>query len=345
MNTFDPKDIRELSPDELASFLKEHGEEPFRAAQVHDWLWKKGCSSFEEMTDLSKKTRQLLADHFCLRSTRIDQVLESSDKTLKIAFRLHDQNLVEGVLIPAGNRVTACISSQVGCPLGCKFCATGLKGFTRNLSSGEIFDQVTLAGRIAREKFALPLTHLVYMGMGEPLLNYENVLASIDKITALGMSSRRITVSSAGIAKMIRRLADDRVKFHFALSLHAADDRKRSGLMPINKSNSLSSLGDALKYFHRRTGSRITIEYLLLKDINDSPDDARDVARFCRNFPVKINLIRYNFAGDPAFEASAADRLRAFTEYLEQKNLVVNVRKSRGGDIAAACGQLAGRKD
>ena len=341
-------DIRDLSLGDLKSFFITNKEKPFRGGQVFDWLWKKQCNAFVEMTDLPRPVRELLQTNFTFHKARPDKTQESRDGTLKIAFRFHDATTAEGVLIPSGERFTACISSQVGCPLGCVFCATGKLGFTRNLSAAEIFDQAAYLNQLAysRTKSPAGLSNIVYMGMGEPLLNFENVKKSVEMITSadgMGMSAQRITISSLGIPKMIRRLADDNIKCHFAISLHAATNEKRSRIVPYNLSHPLEDLKEALKYYYKKTEKRFTIEYILFKDINDSITDARELAAFCRSFPVKVNLLEYNEVPGTGLLKSSPERLKAFTEFLESKNMVINVRKSRGKDIDAACGQLAGK--
>ena len=337
-------DIRLSSLAEIEAFFQLIDEKPFRAKQVYEWLWKKSCRSFDEMTNLSKETREKLRQKFTFDIVTIRKTFTSADGTVKNIFRLHDGLLVEGVLIPSDDRTTACISCQAGCPLDCRFCATGQLGFTRNLSFPEIYDQVVLLNLQSKQFFGSSLTNIVYMGMGEPLLNYEQVLQSVEKITSeagLGISPQRITISSVGIPKMIMKMADDNVKFHFALSLHSANNEKRSRIIPLNKKFPLEELTDALKYYHQKTKKRFTIEYILFNDFNDSIHDARELAIFCKSFPVKINLIEYNSTHTSFFQKSQTGKLTAFKEFLEMKNLVVNTRKSRGEDIAAACGQLA----
>ena len=231
------KNIRSLSLDELKAELTAFGEKAFRAKQIYEWLWKKSCTSIDEMTSLSVPLRAQLNEKFTIPAVRVHNMQISKDRTIKSAFQLHDGFIVEGVLIPTDSRMTACISSQVGCSLTCKFCATGRMKRERNIEFDEIYDQVVLIKNQAQEKYNTPLTNIVYMGMGEPLLNYKNTLASIERITSpegLGMSPQRITVSTAGVAKMIHKLGDDEVKFHLALSLHAANDEKRNKIMPIN---------------------------------------------------------------------------------------------------------------
>lgn len=341
------QNIRHLSKEEIIEFFKTHGEQAFRVKQVYEWLWKKHAVSFNEMTNLSFSTRQLLQDNFVINAITTSEEQVSSDRTIKNAFRLHDGNIVEGVLIPTPKRMTACISSQVGCSLTCAFCATGKLDRLRNIDADEIFDQVALIKKQAEEKYNTPLTNIVYMGMGEPLLNYRNVLDSIEKITSeegLGMSPKRITVSTAGIAKMIKKLGDDEVKFNLALSLHAANDEKRSKIMPINEQNSLEVLKEALIYFHERTGTRVTFEYIIFKDFNDSLEDAKELADFCKIVPCKINIIEYNPIDGESFQKADAKKTDEFARFLEDRyRLIVNVRRSRGKDIDAACGQLANK--
>lgn len=341
------KNIRLLDLDEIKAFFSEIGEKPFRAKQVYEWLWKNSAMSFDDMSNLSLDTRNKLKENFTLPSVKIKTSQISSDKTIKNAFELVDGNIVEGVLIPSKTRMTACISSQVGCSLTCKFCATGKLKRLRNIGFDEIVDQVAHIKRQAEENYKRPLTNIVYMGMGEPLLNYKGMIDSIDKITApdgLAMSPKRITVSTAGIAKMIMKLGDDRVKFNLALSLHAANDKKRNHIMPINEQNSLASLAEALIYFHEKTDSRVTFEYIVFKDFNDSLEDASELAQFSRNIPCKINIIEYNPIDDSGeFEQTTPERLDAFVKFLENRNIIVNVRRSRGKDIDAACGQLANK--
>jgi 23S rRNA (adenine2503-C2)-methyltransferase len=340
------KDIRSISLDELTEFFVQHGEKKFRAKQVMEWLWKKSASSFDEMSNLSLSTRQFLAEHFTLHKIKLSDEQISSDKTIKCAFEVEPGKIVEGVLIPTSSRMTACISSQVGCSLACKFCATGRLKMMRNLTAGEIYDQVVYLRNEAESRYQIPLSNIVYMGMGEPLLNYKNMMTSIEKITSpegLGMSPQRITVSTAGVAKMIKKLGDDGAKFNLALSLHAANDAKRNKIMEINETNDLASLAEALKYFHERTGTRVTFEYIIFKDFNDSIKDAHELANYCKNLPVKVNIIEYNPIDDGEYQQASPERVDAFAKFLESKNIIVNVRRSRGKDIDAACGQLANK--
>lgn len=340
------KDIRALSPDELKLVFEQIGEKPFRAKQVYEWLWKKSARTFDEMSNLSKATREILNENFSIHAVNVDTFQISRDRTIKNAFKLYDHMVVEGVLIPTASRMTACISSQVGCSLTCKFCATGRLERLRNLNADEMYDQVVLIKNQAEEKYQTPLSNIVYMGMGEPLLNYKNVMTSIDKITSpegLNMSAQRITVSTAGVAKMIKKMGDDQVKFNLALSLHAANDEKRNYIMPINESNSLRELGEALKYFYDKTGTRVTYEYIVFKDFNDGIEDAKELADFCKLVPCKLNIIEYNPIEEGEFQQTSPERLKAFVDYLEGKNIIVNIRRSRGKDIDAACGQLANK--
>ncbi len=320
------------------------GEKPFRAKQVYEWLWQKSALDFESMTNLSKDLRKTLDAHFAIHGVVVHNQQRSSDRTIKSAFRLHDNHIVEGVLIPTPERMTACVSSQVGCSLTCKFCATGYMERKRNLNADEIYDQVVLIDQQARENYQIPLSNIVYMGMGEPLLNYANVLRSIDRITAedgLNMSYKRITVSTAGIAKMIRKLGDDEVKFNLALSLHAANDAKRNEIMPINESNTLEALADALKYYYEKTQNPVTFEYIVFNNFNDEIEDARELLAFCQHVPCKVNIIEYNPIAFADFLNAGEDKIDAFANYLRRNDVITNIRRSRGKDIDAACGQLA----
>lgn len=338
------RDIRKLSLQELQDFFVQHGEKAFRAKQVYEWLWKKSIRSFEQLKNLSVAQRELLASNFAINAVTISEQQQSKDGTVKVGFRLYDGNLVEGVLIPTDDRMTACISSQVGCSLTCKFCATGYMDRVRNLDPAEIYDQVVLIDQIAKEKYNMPVTNIVYMGMGEPMLNYANVLKSTELITSpegLGMAAKRLTVSTAGIAKMIKKLGDDGVRFNLALSLHAANDEKRNQIMPINESNTLEALRDALKYFYQKTKNKVTFEYIVFNQFNDTLKDAEELYKFCKHLPVKVNIIEYNPIAEAQFVNATEDKIAKFAQYLEDKGMVVNVRRSRGKDIDAACGQLA----
>ena len=338
--------IRNLSFEELKNSLDILGEKSFRAKQVFEWLWQKNAAAFDEMSNLSKDLRAKLTENFFIDHIQLDDQQISSDKTIKCAFSVGEGKVVEGVLIPTSSRTTACISSQVGCSLSCTFCATGRLKLMRNLTAGEIVDQVVYLKDQADNRYNTPLTNIVYMGMGEPLLNYKNVLQSVEMITSeqgLGMSPKRITVSTAGIAKMIRKLGDDEVKFNLAVSLHAANDKKRSHIMEINDTNNLEELSDALRYFHEKTDSRVTFEYIIFKDFNDKIEDAQELAEFAKCVPCKINIIEYNPIDNGEFQQADRKNVDAFAAFLESKNLIVHVRRSRGKDIDAACGQLANK--
>jgi len=346
MTQIEKKNIRELTAEELNSWLDTQGEKSFRKKQVHEWLWQKGARSFDAMTNLSKPLRESLNENFSLNSLSIDLKQESNDGTIKMRSKTYDGHFIEGVLIPADDRVTACVSSQVGCSLTCSFCATGRLGRKRNLNFDEIFDQVVLLNEEAEKKYERRITNIVFMGMGEPLLNYSQVMKSIEKITSpdcLAISPRRITVSTAGIAKMIKKLGDDDVRIRLALSLHAANDRKRSEIMPINEDNNLETLMEALNYFNLKTFNRISYEYILLDGFNDQVEDARQLVQLCKKFPVRVNLIEYNTVEGVAFHKSKDDRAKFFCDYLNNHGVTATIRRSRGKDIDAACGQLANK--
>jgi 23S rRNA (adenine2503-C2)-methyltransferase len=337
-------DIRSLGAEELRQWVATQGEKPFRAKQLWQWLWAKDAPSLEAMTDLPKGLRAALAAQFSLTKPAIVHEARSSDGSIKYGLAMADGSVVETVLIPTDSRVTVCISSQVGCSLTCKFCATGYMPLKRNLEPWEIADQVSFARREAMREYGRSLTNIVYMGMGEPLLNYRNMMASIERVTApdgLGISPRRITVSTAGIAKLIRRLADDDFRCEFALSLHAATDVKRAEIMPINESNTLEALADSLQYFHDKTGTRVTFEYICFDQFNDSLDDAQALVGFARQVPCKINLIEYNPIQEAGFRNASGNRMHTFRRHLEANGLIVNVRRSRGRDVDGGCGQLA----
>lgn len=337
--------IRACTQKELAEILVQNGEKAFRAKQIWQWLWQKGVTRFDDMTNLSKSTKELLSSLFTLQTGTLTHQQESSDGTTKLGFTLPDGNLIETVLIPGRDKATVCVSSQVGCKLKCSFCATGGLGFTRDLLPEEIFDQVMAVKRLAEER-GMPLSNIVLMGMGEPLLNYDNVMNAIERITAddgLGMSPYRITLSTSGIVEGIKRLADDNVRFNLAISLHSAINATREKLMPINRAYPLPRLAEAIKYFVEKTGTRPTFEYLLLRGVNDSIDDAKALAVFCRQFPVKINIIEYNEVDNAPYHHSPDANRDQFVRFLESKNIIVNVRRSKGKDIDAACGQLANK--
>lgn len=341
-------DIRKTSQESIVKFLQENKEPAFRAKQVHEWLWKKSAYDFDQMTNLSQKLRELLKENFKILPAKVDNFQKSDDGTVKSVFKLHDGHIVEGVLIPTDTRMTACISSQVGCSLSCKFCATGYMDRKRNLDPAEIYDQVVAIRDQAENLYQKPLSNIVYMGMGEPLLNYQGTIKSVEHITSekgLNMSPKRITVSTAGIAKMIKKLGDDEVKFNLALSLHAANDKKRNQIMPINESNTLEALRDALKYYFSKTKNQVTFEYIVFHNFNDSLKDAEELYNFTKHLPSKVNIIEYNPISEADFVNTDEDKLDRFAAFLEKKGVTVNVRRSRGKDIDAACGQLANKQN
>jgi 23S rRNA (adenine2503-C2)-methyltransferase len=341
------KNIRHISYDELENLFLEMGEKKFRAKQVWEWLWTKHAHTFADMTNLSKELRQKLGENFMLPALTVTATQHSSDGTLKSGFKTHEGHLCEGVLIPTESRNTACVSSQLGCSLSCKFCATGYIDRKRNLDFDEIYDEVVLLNQQSEKTYGKKLSNIVFMGMGEPLLNYKNVLKAIEKITAedgLGMSPRRITVSTAGVAKMIKQLGDDGVKFKLALSLHAANDEKRNEIMPINETNNLKAIIEALNYFYQKTKNEITLEYILFNNFNDSLKDADDLIRVYRKVPADlVNIIEYNPIDFAKFEKPSEERMTQFMTYLEKHKVNARLRRSRGKDIDAACGQLANK--
>ncbi len=346
VETGSKRDIRKLKLEELTAFFQQHGEKPFRAKQVYEWLWNKSAKNFDQMTNLSVGLRDMLKEHFTINHIKVDQMQRSADGTIKNAVMLYDGMVVESVLIPTEKRITACVSSQVGCSLACKFCATARLKRQRNLSADEIYDQVVAIKEQSELFFGRPLTNIVFMGMGEPLLNYTNVISAIDKITAqkgLNMASKRITVSTVGIAKMIMKMADDGVKFNLAVSLHAALDETRSSIMPINDTNPLDELADALRYWYNKTKRKVTYEYVVWKNINDTEEHARALLKFCKIIPSKVNLIEYNPIDDGEFQQASEASLNMYMELLERHGITTRIRKSRGKDIDAACGQLANK--
>ena len=340
------RDIRKLQLDELKEFFIHHGDKAFRAQQVYEWLWQKSVKDFDHMTNLSLPTREMLKAHFVINHIMVDNMQRSIDGTIKNAVKLHDGMIVESVLIPTEKRITACVSSQVGCSLACKFCATARLKRMRNLSPDEIYDQVVAIKEQSELFFGRPLTTIVFMGMGEPLLNYANVMSAIEKITSqkgLNMASRRLTVSTVGLAKMIVKMADDGVKFNLAVSLHSALNETRSSIMPINDTNSLEELAEALKYWYQKTKNKVTYEYVVWKGINDNNAHAQALLKFCKHVPCKVNLIEYNPIDDGEFQQADQSVLDMYMDLLESNGITTRVRKSRGKDIDAACGQLANK--
>lgn len=341
------KNIRHLTLPELEQYFDTLGEKKFRAKQVWEWLWQKGAHSFADMTNLSKELRQKLGANFVLPALTVDTTQKSTDGTMKFGFKTHEGHLCEGVLIPTEERFTACVSSQIGCSLSCKFCATGYLERKRNLEFDEIYDEVVLINQQCEKIYGRKLTNIVFMGMGEPLLNYKNVLKATERISAedgLAMSPKRITVSTAGVAKMIKQLGDDKVKFKLALSLHAPSDKKRNEIMPINETNNLAALVEALNYFHRQTKNEITLEYILFNNLNDSLKDADELIKIYRQVPADlVNIIEYNPIDFAKFEKPTDERVEGFMDYLAKHKVNARLRRSRGKDIDAACGQLANK--
>ncbi len=340
------KDIRALSKEELRNFFVSIGDKAFRGNQVYEWLWGKGIHSFEDMTNISKGTRAHLEANFVINHIEVDSLQKSKDGTVKNAVKLHDGLIVESVLIPTEKRTTACVSSQVGCSLDCKFCATARLKRMRNLNPDEIYDQVVAIDKESRLYHDRPLSNIVFMGMGEPLMNYKNVLKAIDKITSnegLGMSPKRITLSTSGVPKMIKKLADDEVKFNLAVSLHSAIQETREQIMPFAKSFNLEDLRESLEYWYAKTGRIITYEYVVWKGINDSKEDIDALVRFCKYAPSKVNIIEYNPIDDGEFQQASDTAIDQYIAVLERNRIPVTVRRSRGKDIDAACGQLANK--
>jgi 23S rRNA (adenine2503-C2)-methyltransferase len=341
------KDIRALSKEQLRDFFVDNGDQAFRGNQVYEWLWSKGAHSFEDMTNVSKTTREKLENNFVINHIKVDTMQRSEDGTVKNAVRLHDGLVVESVLIPTNTRTTACVSSQVGCSLDCNFCATARLKRMRNLEPAEIYDQVVAIDKESRLYYNHPLSNIVFMGMGEPLMNYNNVMKAIEMITSnegLGMSPKRITVSTSGVPKMIKKLADDEVKFNLAVSLHSAIDEIRSKIMPFSANFPLSDLRESLEYWYRKTKSKISFEYVVWKGINDNKESVDALVKFCKYVPCKVNLIEYNPIDDGEFQQASEESINAYIKALDASGIVVKVRRSRGKDIDAACGQLANKE-
>jgi 23S rRNA (adenine2503-C2)-methyltransferase len=345
MDNIVQKNIRHCSLEELEQLVTGWGEPKFRAKQIYEWIWKKFAGHINDMTNLSKSLREKLNAEYYIPKVKVHHSQYSSDGTIKNRLELHDGYYIESVLIPTDKRLTVCVSSQVGCSLSCKFCATGFLPRKRNLDFDEIVDEVVLANEQALKHYGKGITNIVFMGMGEPLLNYKNVLKAIDTISSpdsLGMSPRRITVSTAGIAKMIHQLGDDQVRFKLALSLHAANDRKRDEIMPINEKNNIDELVDALNHFYKMTKNEITFEYILFKGFNDSLKDAEELVKLYRRVPADlVNIIEYNTIEKARFTKPDEAVTDEFMKYLESKRVNARLRHSRGKDIDAACGQLA----
>ncbi len=339
-------DIRALTKEQLRNFFIENNDKAFRGNQVYEWLWRKSAHSFNDMTNISKETREMLEKNFVINHIEVDSMQRSKDGTVKNAIRLHDDLIVESVLIPTETRTTACVSSQVGCSLDCTFCATARLKRMRNLNPDEIYDQVAAINKESLLYYNHKLSNIVFMGMGEPLMNYNNVIKSIEKITSsegLGMSPKRITISTSGVPKMIKKMADDAVKFNLAVSLHSAIDEVRTSIMPFNKTFPLKDLKESLIYWYEKTQCRVTYEYIVWKDINDKKEDIKALVEFCKVIPCKVNLIEYNSIDDSRFQQADKQTINNYISNLEMNDIIVNVRRSRGKDIDAACGQLANK--
>lgn len=344
--------LKNLDGENLERWVVEGGMSSYRGRQIFRWLYQKGVSSFSEMTDLPSAMRAELKARAVIDSLQLVTEVRSTDGTIKTLLSLSSGERIETVLIPdfsddgSVNRMTVCVSSQVGCALGCTFCATGRMGFRQNLSLGEITDQVFMMDRLARSEHDCRISNIVFMGMGEPLMNYRNVLGAVDIITdpaSLGMSPKRITVSTVGLAKMIRKLADDETRFNLAISLHAPTDEKRSTIMPVNRSQQtdLKALREAVRYYYSKLGRAVTYEYCMLNGFNDGVADAKALADVCTWAPSKVNLIMYNAVPGTGFETTDEATLNRFIRILVDRGVRVTVRRSRGQDISAACGQLA----
>ncbi len=339
-------DIRSLSEDQIINFFEKKGFDSYRGRQVYEWIWKKSAYSFDEMTNLSKDLRTILGNTFVINHIEVDKIQKSSDGTIKNAVKLFDDYTVESVLIPTDNRTTACVSSQVGCSLDCEFCATSKIKRMRNLNPDEIYDQVVTINNQSLKYFERSLSNIVFMGMGEPLMNFNNLIKSIKKISSdkgLNISQKRIVVSTSGIPKMIKKLADENLKVNLALSLHSAIEETRNKIMPFSKKFSLIEIKESLLYWYSKTQRRITFEYIVWKDINDGVDDVNALVNFCKSIPSKVNLIEYNPIGDEFFRSASQNSINLYKDLLEKNKITVTVRRSRGKDIDAACGQLANK--
>ena len=340
------KDIRSLSLEQIKRFFLENGFKEYRGDQVYSWLWEKSAINFQQMTNLPKSIRSILEESFIVNHIKLHTIQKSEDGTIKNGIKLFDDLIIECVLIPTKKRITACISSQVGCSLNCQFCATSRLKRMRNLNPDEIYDQVALINKQSKEYSNRSITNIVFMGMGEPLMNYKNVIEAIKKITSkkgLGISAKRIVVSTSGIPKMIKKMADENVKFKLAVSLHSAVDSIRTSIMPFNEKMNLSELKLALKYWYQKTKRIITYEYVVWKGINDTIEDANALVDFCKFAPSKVNLIQYNSIDDNKFSQASKENIVLYQRILEENNINVTIRRSRGQDIDAACGQLANK--
>ena len=340
-------DIKSLQLVDLEKLLLQTGQPGYRARQITDWLYQKRVQSFDQMTDLPRDFRAKLAERFAFTKTETVRVLGSKDTTRKFLFRLADGSLIETVLIPASpalygsrsDRRTVCVSTQVGCAYGCKFCASGLEGFSRNLAPNEIVDQLIGIEQEIGEK----IDNIVFMGMGEPLANLENVMAAIRIINApwgLGIGARHITVSTSGLAPQIRQVADEQIQIRLAISLHGATDEVRNQIMPVNRRYNLETLLAACDYYARRKKQRLTFEYILIEHVNDSPDQARRLARIARDLGAKVNLIPYNTVHGLKWSRPSSEQQEQFLSILQHGGVAATLRREKGHDIDAACGQL-----
>jgi 23S rRNA (adenine2503-C2)-methyltransferase len=340
-------DIRSLTENQIIEFFLDKGFDSYRGKQVYEWIWKKSVYSFDDMTNLSKDLRVMLDTHFVINHIEVDKIQKSSDGTIKNAVKLFDDYTVESVLIPTDDRTTACVSSQVGCSLDCKFCATSKLKRMRNLNPDEIYDQVVTINNQSLKYFKRPLSNIVFMGMGEPLMNYNNLIESIEKISSdkgLNMSQKRIVVSTSGIPKMIKKLADENLKVNLALSLHSAVEKTRNQIMPFSTKFSLEDIKESLLFWYSKTKRRITFEYIVWKGINDTVEDVNALVSYCKSIPSKVNLIEYNTIGDKNFISATDNIINLYKDLLEKNKITVTVRRSRGKDIDAACGQLANKE-
>ncbi len=340
------KDIRLIRPENLEQLLKKNKFPKYRSKQIQNWARKINVQSFDQMSNLPNDLIHFLIENFKLNKSKVNTIKKSSDGTIKFAIQLYDNLIVEAVLIPSNKRITACVSSQVGCSLDCNFCATSKIKKMRNLESYEIFDQIMLLNKESINHFSSPITNIVFMGMGEPLLNYKNVIESIDQITSdfgIGISYKKITLSTSGISKMIRKMADDNVKFNLAISLHTALEKTRNKVMPFSKSFPIKELVDSLEYWYKKIKRKITFEYLIWKEINDDFEHINALVSICKRIPSKVNIIEYNDTDDSAFQNADDKWINNYLTTLKENRIPVSVRRSRGKDIDAACGQLANK--
>ena len=339
-------DIRSISFDKLNNFIQKNNFPSYRSNQIFNWINKSTLRSFDDMTNIPKSLVKLLKENFVINITNLLYKQVSSDSTIKFAIKLHDNLVVEAVLIPSGKRVTACVSSQVGCSLDCEFCATSKLLRMRNLHSYEIFDQIMILNSQSLKNYSLPISNIVFMGMGEPLLNYKNVIESIKLVTSedgIKISNKKITLSTSGISKMIIKMSDDNIKFNLAVSLHSAVEKTRKMIMPFSKSFPLDKLINSLDYWYKKTKRKVTFEYLIWKGINDDLEHIEALVKICKRIPSKVNLIEYNSIDSPTFKKADDFWVDNYLKILKKNKIPVSIRRSRGKDINAACGQLANK--